>query len=114
MLKRKILVVDDSPINRTILRKILESDGYEVLEAENGQIALDILEDKSKNVSLVMLDLSMPVMSGYELLNRMNESGIINRVSVIVTTGSNLQDAEIKSLDSGATDFVVKPITQRL
>lgn len=109
MLKRKILVVDDSPINRTILRKILESDGYEVLEAENGQIALDILEDKSKNVSLVMLDLSMPVMSGYELLNRMNESGIINRVSVIVTTGSNLQDAEIKSLDSGATDFVVKP-----
>lgn len=109
MLKRKILVVDDSPINRTILRKILESDGYEVLEAENGQIALNILEDKSKNVSLVMLDLSMPVMSGYELLNRMNESGIINRVSVIVTTGSNLQDAEIKSLDSGATDFVVKP-----
>jgi c-di-GMP phosphodiesterase len=109
ILKRKILVVDDSPINRTILRKILESDGYEVLEAENGQIALDILEDKSKNVSLVMLDLSMPVMSGYELLNRMNESGIINRVSVIVTTGSNLQDAEIKSLDSGATDFVVKP-----
>ncbi|NLC93017.1 MAG: EAL domain-containing protein [Treponema sp.] len=89
--------------------KFLNRIGYEVLEAENGQIALDILEDKSKNVSLVMLDLSMPVMSGYELLNRMNESGIINRVSVIVTTGSNLQDAEIKSLDSGATDFVVKP-----
>lgn len=88
--KKTILIVDDNNINRKILYRILESDGYNILEAENGKVAYDILSDEKNKVSLVMLDLSMPVMTGYELLHKMNEEEILKKISVIVTTGSNL------------------------
>lgn len=67
--QKKILVVDDNRINRTILGKILKSDGYLPIEAENGQVALDILRDQTQVISLVLLDIYMPVMNGYELLD---------------------------------------------
>ncbi len=88
--KKTILIVDDNHINRKILYRILEIDGYNILEAENGKVAYDILSDEKNKVSLVMLDLSMPVMTGYELLHKMNEEEILKKISVIVTTGSNL------------------------
>lgn len=112
--KKNILVVDDNKINRKILSRILQKEGYNVIEAENGKIAFDFLQDENQNISLVMLDLSMPVMTGYEVMHKMTETGIIKAVSVIVTTGSNLQDAEINSLEFGASDFVTKPYNSEI
>ena len=61
--KKRILVVEDNEINRSILCAILE-DTYEVLEAENGQVALDILKQQYEHITLILLDVSMPVMDG--------------------------------------------------
>ncbi len=110
--KRNILVVDDNPLNRKILNRILISEGYHVTEAENGQDALHILMDRTHAVNLVLLDLEMPIMDGYSVLREMNESGIIASIPVIVTTGN--EDAEILSLENGASDFIKKPYNAEL
>ena len=107
--KKKILVVDDSRINRTILCKILETDGYQPMEAENGQAALGILRKQLQEIALVLLDIDMPVMNGYELLDAMTKSGIITSVPVIMTTGAEDEHAETQCLGKGASDFLKKP-----
>lgn len=104
--KRSILVVDDEPINRELLGIIL-SDEYEVMFAENGLEGLKIIRQNKDTLSLVLLDLKMPVMSGTELLLRLKEDPETARIPVIVLTAD--QAAEIDSLDQGAMDFIPKP-----
>lgn len=107
--KKTILVVDDVLANRRILSKILKVDGFEIVEAENGKVAFDIISDANYNISIMLLDLTMPVMNGYELLDKMKESGMLSTVPVIVTTVGDNSNTEIKSLECGATDFITKP-----
>ncbi len=107
--EKKILVVDDAKVNRNILKKILKRDGFATEEAQNGQEALDILMRDNHGISLVLLDLAMPVMDGYTLLDKMNEVRLLTSVPVIITTGSDQGSAEISSLEHGATDFITKP-----
>ena len=104
--KRKILIVEDEVINQQILSMILENE-YDVLLASNGQDALDILHEHYKEISLVMLDLVMPVMDGFEVLKRIEDDPILKRIPVIVLTSD--KSAEIESLKLGAQDFIVKP-----
>ncbi|MDD6051152.1 MAG: EAL domain-containing protein [Clostridiales bacterium] len=107
-LKRQILVVEDNEINREMLMTIL-SDQYEVLEAENGQIALDTLLARKDTVALVLLDLMMPVMDGYTFLDRIKEYPDLSLIPVIVMTQNDKVQAEVAALAHGATDFVPKP-----
>lgn len=107
--KRNLLVVDDNKLNRTILGKILESDGYSVLEAENGLIAYQTIANDPQSIALVLLDIGMPVMDGYELLRKLNETELIRSVPVIVTTGNDEEDLELRCLEQGASDFIKKP-----
>ncbi|MBQ9196725.1 MAG: EAL domain-containing protein [Clostridia bacterium] len=107
--KRRILVVDDELINREILKTVLE-DEYEVITAADGQEALEIIQRNIGMLSLVLLDLMMPVMSGSELLRRLRENADTARIPVIVLTSD--QKAEVESLDQGATDFISKPYPQ--
>ncbi|MDY4609993.1 MAG: EAL domain-containing protein, partial [Sphaerochaetaceae bacterium] len=107
--QRNILVVDDVDINRRILSKILRAEDFNTIEAENGQVALDILTSGNPAIALVLLDITMPVMNGYELLEKMKETGLLTSIPVIVTTGSDQNNAEVKSLEYGATDFITKP-----
>ena len=92
--KRKILIVEDEVINQQILSMILENE-YDVLLASNGQDALDILHEHYKEISLVMLDLVMPVMDGFEVLKRIEDDPILKRIPVIVLTSD--KSAEIRS-----------------
>lgn len=115
---RKILVVDDNDINRGILCQILK-DEYEVLEAVNGQEALEILHQFHESISAVLLDLVMPVMNGYQVLEHMQEDAFLSKIPVIVATGDDAADAEMQALTLGAHDFIIKPykpaiIRQRL
>ncbi len=107
--KKTILVVDDNHVNRIILCRILQIDGYQTVEAENGLAALDMLRSQTQAISLVLLDITMPVMNGYELLDEMTKSGIITRVPVIMTTGAEDERAEAQCLEHGASDFLKKP-----
>lgn len=105
--KQTILIVEDQMINRAILKKILSVE-YNVLEAENGAAALDILTVQNKKVNAILLDLVMPVMDGYEFLVRIRNTEFED-LPVIVLTGETGNEAEQQVLDSGAWDFITKP-----
>lgn len=108
MRKKQILVVEDNELNREILCGIL-SEEYLVLEAENGLAALDILRKKADEISLILLDIMMPVMDGYTFLDTIRADKSLSLTPVIVTTQSDTDSDEISALDHGATDFVSKP-----
>ncbi len=104
---RKILIVDDNEINLKILHGIL-NEGYEVIEAEDGRSALDVLR-RDRDISAVLLDIVMPVMDGYEVLRQMQSDDRLSSIPVIVSTGLSDGKAELKALGLGATDFILKP-----
>ncbi|NCC42821.1 MAG: EAL domain-containing protein, partial [Clostridia bacterium] len=107
-MRKKILVVDDQKINRSILSRLL-SDSYEVLEAENGKIALEILRQNSEETSAVILDLIMPVLDGYGVLKAMKEEENLSGIPVIVATQADKGEIEEEALKLGARDFITKP-----
>ena len=104
--KRLVLVVDDEQINRELLGFILSST-YDVLYAANGQEAMEQIHEHQSMLSLVLLDLKMPVMDGFAVLDRMREDQLLTKLPVIVLTSE--KQAEVKSLRAGAVDFITKP-----
>ena len=104
--KRLVLVVDDEKVNRDLLGLIVSRD-FDVLYAENGKDALEIIREKKDLLSLVLLDILMPVMDGYEVLKTMKTEPEIAHVPVIVLTSA--QSMEVECLKMGAFDFIVKP-----
>ena len=105
---RKILVIEDNMMNREILKDIL-SEEYEVLEAENGAEGLDILENHHQDLSLILLDLQMPVMDGFTFLERVQGDALLSAVPVIVMTADENGDTEERCMQLGAVEFLEKP-----
>ena len=101
-----VLVVDDHEINRDALGVILESD-YEVIFAKNGEEALELMRKHQKELSIVLLDLMMPVMNGYEVLTAVKNDPELKDLPIIVLTAD--KDAELQALEMGAADFITKP-----
>lgn len=104
----KILIVDDQKFNHIFLKDVLE-DEYEFFDAYSGQEALDIIEEKHEEISLILLDLRMEGINGFDVLERLNEKGYIKRLPVIVMTGDNGEAVETRSLELHASDFLAKP-----
>lgn len=98
--------MDDEEVNRLILQEIL-GELYETDLAENGRVAYEMLRDAPAEYSLVLLDLLMPVMDGFELLQRIRSEGMLSDIPVIVMTSE--KPAEVKSINLGADDFFSKP-----
>ena len=107
-MQKKILIVEDNELNRAILSEILSGD-YQVLEAGNGQEALDILRSAKDTIALILLDMMMPVMDGYTFLDRIKDDAALSSIPVIVMTQSDSEADEVAALAHGATDFVPKP-----
>ena len=106
-MKTRILVVDDSAIDRMIISNMLLD--FDVLEASNGIEALSLI-DEDPDIDLVILDLFMPEMNGFELLVRLNSDDKYSRVRVIVLTNADEIENEIKGLKMGAVDYIRKPV----
>ena len=104
--KRMILVADDEIINREILGEILRND-YDVIFAEDGRETLEKVRDNKDILSLVILDILMPGMSGLEVLKSLKEDEELSNIPVIVATSE--KKTEVESLQLGATDFIPKP-----
>jgi two-component system KDP operon response regulator KdpE len=100
----RILVVDDEPPIRKLLRMGLSTQGYEVLEASNGKIALEML---GQNPDLIILDLGLPDIQGLELLRKIRERN--EGVPVVVLSSRGDEAGKVQALDLGADDFVTKP-----
>ncbi len=105
-IRRKVLVVDDELINRELLGFIVGRD-YDVIYAENGVEALEQVKQNQNTLSLILLDLLMPEMDGYELLDILNHDEELRRIPVIVLTSE--KSAEVQALHQGAVDFIPKP-----
>ena len=101
-----VLVVDDQEINRDALGVILEDD-YEVIYAENGKEALELMNAHCNELSIVLLDLLMPVMTGFEVMEAVRNDEQLKRIPIIVLTAE--KSAELKALQMGAADFITKP-----
>ncbi|HOO60812.1 MAG TPA: response regulator [Bacillota bacterium] len=112
-MKRKVLIVDDSVINRDILESILSND-YDLLMAENGEEALAILNESAASISAVLLDLMMPVMDGYQVLFVMRKDPVLTKIPVLVMTGRSEEEAEVRVLSEGAKDFIAKPYNREV
>ncbi len=106
--RKNILVVDDSSINRTILANMLQGD-FNILEADNGRKALELMRRKDKDVALVLLDIVMPVMNGYDVLEEARNDPDLLAMPIVVLTGAETSENEIMALEYGATDFLKKP-----
>ncbi len=106
--KQKILIVDDSEMNRAILAEMLGNE-YEIIEAENGAEAVAMLQKYSVSVSLVLLDIVMPVMDGYEVLAVMNANKWIEDVPVIMISSENSKSYVERAYELGVTDFIGRP-----
>jgi two-component system KDP operon response regulator KdpE len=100
----KVLIVDDEPPIRKLLRMGLSTQGYEILEAPSGRIALELL---AENPDLVILDLGLPDVQGLELLRMMRARN--ERVPIVVLSSRGDESAKVEALDFGADDYVTKP-----
>lgn len=104
----KILIVDDVKTVRVMLKALLESEGFSVAEAENGRDAFRIL--KEGGCSLLVTDVSMPEMNGFQLLDAVREDEKLRGMPVIMLTSQSESESEVKGLKSGADDYISKPI----
>ena len=111
--KRRILIVEDDELNREILKDLL-CDQYDVLCAEDGAVGLKLLEEHYAKLSVVLLDMFMPVCDGFQFLKEAKKNPILALVPIIVMTGSGRQEDEARCLELGASDFVQKPYNQRV
>ncbi|MDR3224853.1 MAG: response regulator [Clostridiales Family XIII bacterium] len=106
--KLKLLVVDDIDINRLIISELF-SDRYEVIEASNGKDALAIIDDDDEQLAVVLLDMVMPVIDGFGVLQAMNRSGKINTIPVILVTSEDDDEMAFRSYSLGVSDVIHKP-----
>ena len=106
--KPRIMIVDDSEFNRAILSEILQED-YEIVEAESGREALHKLGEYGLGISLVLLDIIMPEMDGFEVLKHMTEEDWISNVPVIMISSEDSENYIRRAYEMGVTDYINRP-----
>lgn len=110
----KALVVDDSKAMRMLIGRLLKEIGFEVIEAEHGKRALEMIEGEGVEVELVLADWNMPEMNGIELLKKLRLwAGFPSIKFVMVTTETEL-DHMAEALEAGACEYVMKPFTKEI
>ena len=103
-----ILYVEDNISNRVLVRRILAADGYEVIEAENAQHTLDIIE--GLNPDLILMDINMPDMDGYNLTGKLKEIPRLAKVPIIALTANVKRGDKERTLNAGCDGYIQKPI----
>lgn len=112
-LKQQILIVDDSEMNREILKEILKED-YRILEAANGEECLEQLERYGTGISLVLLDIVMPEMDGFEVLATMNQNHWIEDIPVIMISSEDSDSYIRRAYEMGVSDYISRPFDAKI
>lgn len=107
----RILVVEDSPMNRKILEVLLRGHGYEPLEAEDGNQAMEIISEDPPD--LILMDMQLPGIDGYELTRRLRQDPATKDIPIIAVTANAMAGDDRKALDAGCDAYVAKPIDTR-
>lgn len=111
--KPLVLIIDDSEMNRAILSEMLK-DEYCILEADNGRIALDMVDRYGDELSLVMLDIVMPGISGFEVLADLSRRTGIDNLPVIMISSEDSDDMVLRAYELGASDYINRPFDSRI
>ncbi len=111
--KQQILIVDDSQMNRELLAEMLQED-FKIMEAENGKQAVEILQKHSSEIALVLLDIIMPVMNGFEVLEVMNEKHMMENIPVIMISTENTDEIIRQAYELGVSDYINRPFDARI
>jgi len=106
-----ILVVEDNSANRTLLRDILIYRGYEVIEAENGRVGLELAAERMPD--LILMDVQMPVMDGYTAIAILKKDPKTKHIKVIAVTSFAMAGDRKKVMDAGADGYISKPISTK-
>ncbi len=109
--KKKILVVDDTEFNRDLVVQLLEED-YDMVIAENGEEALAVTEQERPD--LILMDLGMPVMDGWEATRRLKANDSLKSIPVIAVTSHAMVGDEVEARKAGCDDYLPKPIDEDL
>jgi two-component system, cell cycle response regulator len=105
----QILVVDDSPLNRLLLGRALEAQHYTVTMAEHGRAALELLLMHGASFDVVLLDLLMPEMDGYQALAQIKDNPALRHIPVVMISAVEELESVVRCLEMGATDYLLKP-----
>ncbi len=106
-----VLVAEDNPVNRELLRELLENRGYAVTEACDGQAALSMLEDSRPDI--LLLDIGMPVLDGFAVIRRIREDPSLATLPVLAVTAYAMRGDRENVLDAGFDGYLSKPINAR-
>jgi CheY-like chemotaxis protein len=104
----RVLIADDSPVTRELVRDILEPNGHEVFEAEDGVVALQQIEEKRPHV--VLLDVEMPRLDGYQVIARLRQDPRFAGLRVAAFTAHAMKNDREKALAAGFDDYITKPV----
>jgi CheY-like chemotaxis protein len=104
----RVLIVDDSPVSRELVRDILEPNGYEVFEAGNGEAAIQQIEETRPHV--VLLDIEMPGLGGYEVIRRLRQDPRFAALRVAAFTAHAMSNDREKALAAGFDAYITKPV----
>lgn len=113
-MKKRVLVVDDTELNRDILEEILEEEDYDIITAEDGAKAIEIIKKEGDDISAILLDLMMPVVDGFGVLDFMEKENLLKHIPVIVITGDSSVENEKNCFKYGVVDLVRKPFNEDL
>ena len=105
----QILIIEDEPVQRRLLKNAVERHGYQAHVAENGRSGLEMVKAIANDLDVIVLDLMMPEMGGFDFMSALGETGI--EIPVIVQTGQGGIDTVVQAMRAGAFDFVVKPVS---
>jgi two-component system cell cycle response regulator DivK len=108
MMVKKLLIAEDDPASRELLREILQAQGYQVVEAEDGQAALNKIEEESPD--LVLLDIQMPKLDGLGVVRRLRQNPRFTSLPVIAVTSYAMRGDREKALGAGFDAYITKPI----
>lgn len=106
-----VLVVEDTPDTREMMKIMLELEGYRVLEAPNGAAAVEVAQRERPDA--IIMDMSLPIMDGYEATKRIRQEPALSNVPIIACTARNYWEWRSKALVAGCTDFLSKPLDSK-
>jgi two-component system, cell cycle response regulator DivK len=108
--KGTILYVEDNQDNRSLMRRVLVSEGYAVVEADNAGRAVEMLELEGDNIDLILMDINMPDMDGYTLTAKIKAIQKFSKIPIVAVTANVMRGDREKSLDAGCDGYIQKPI----
>ena len=111
--REKVLVVDDKGINRYMLGEIF-SDQYEIVEASDGYKAIDKIELEKNELAVILLDIIMPKLDGFGVLEYMKEHEFLDDIPVVIVTDDSSEETSVKAFEYNVADMVIKPFEPRI